>query len=511
MALVISAGAQSPAIDPAAYPEIGDQELGQLRWTLMIADQEVGDFSNMEGEDQYGMAAYRYQLAFMSYFLALEQYHKLPACPEIIQPRMDRFIQKIIQKPVWEFWAEISQGIKNAEPLMNRPYPEVHDPVGDINIMYSGHLGHMIGLYETLYRDFKWSKPGSIVFEWSEDEKYVYDFHSLTRVMADQMRDNPWRSIACEPNMIFPECNQHPVLAFMLYDHAHGTDVAEVRHEFFDFFLERKLIHPKTHETAMYYLAKQDIVVSQQDPRFGNLYDLILFPAAKLRVAQLGGPTANGWTGSMMHAWQPEYIERHYPYQRDASLRMTGQGKARLKKYTPELLAPGLHYGFFSMLAAEVGDMQTRDLLLEQADEIYEQQWRDGTLHYPDLTSGKANVLTGILIANARANPGKGYETMHNRPFDDEHFKEPYVSGVDFPNVVLRRAVYDSDRKALIVTTEPGTEKGGVTQIKVNRLDPQRTYRLLIDGKKMKTLRGREEALLEVTLDARHDIVLIAE
>ena len=82
------AGPQS--IDASSYPEIGDDEMGQLRWVLSIADQDINDFSNMESNNQYGMTSYRYQIAFMTYFLALEQYHKLPACPEIIRPRMDR-------------------------------------------------------------------------------------------------------------------------------------------------------------------------------------------------------------------------------------------------------------------------------------------------------------------------------------------------------------------------------------------------------------------------------------
>ena len=62
----------------------------------------------------------------------------------------------------------------------------------------------MIGLYEMLYRDFKWDKPGYITFSWDENEKYVYDFNSLIKVIHDQMKDNPWHSIACEPNMVFP-------------------------------------------------------------------------------------------------------------------------------------------------------------------------------------------------------------------------------------------------------------------------------------------------------------------
>jgi hypothetical protein len=499
--------ADSSVIDPDAYPEIGDQEMGHLRWMLSIADQEIGDFSNMETGAQAGMAAYRYQLAFMTYFLALEQYHKLPACPEIIQPRMDRFIEKMVQKPVWEFWAETSRGIPPFEPLLNRPYPEVRDPLVKWNIMYSGHLGHMIGLYEMLYRDFKWDQPGSIVFQWDENEKYVYDNHSLQKVMHDQMKTKPF-CIPCEPNACFPECNQHPVLSFMLYDYTHDTDLSAVREQFMNFFLEKKMINPNNHEAAAFYLVKQDLTTSLRNPRFGNAMDLMTYPILIAGPLSVKSASADGWTGAFMHAWQPEYIERHYPYQKERHFKEMKDGSARLPQ---DIFSRPTRYGFFAILTSEVGDLDARDKLLAYSDRMYEPVMKDGTFHYPTDKSKKCHALTGKLLAIARANPKDGLWTMHNRPFDDSHFREPMVTGVDFPNVVLRRAIYDADKKALIVTTEPGMKKGGMTNIKVSRLDSDNTYRLLVDGKKVKTYRAREEALLQVALDGRHDIVLIAE
>ena len=80
----------------------------------------------------------------------------------------------------------------------------------------------------------------------------------------------------------------------------------------------------------------------------------------------------------MMHAWQPEYIERHYVHQRKSIVTEIDENKATLKTYTPELLAGDLYYGFFAMLTAEVGDIRTTNMLLNQTDEIYEKKWVDG-------------------------------------------------------------------------------------------------------------------------------------
>jgi hypothetical protein len=492
MTLVISAGAHSPAIDPAAYPEIGDQELGQLRWVLHIADQPIDDFTLIHEEDQYGGTAYRYTIAFMTYFLALEQYHKLPACPEIIQPRMDRLIRKMIHKRSWEYWADTSRGVPIFEPFLNRPYPESHDPVIDQNIMYSGHLGHMIGLYETLYRDLKWSEPESIVFLWSDDEKYVYDNHSLQKAMHDQLTNNPWHSIACEPNAVFGSCNQHPIMSFILYDAAHGASLSDANELFLDFFLKNRMISPRTHHAAAYYLVKQKLTVSGGDIGIS--------------------PSMDGWVGAFMHAWQPDYIERHYLYQRRDLIIRESDDKARLRLDVGS--AQPVKYGFFAMYAAEVGDLATRDKLLGYADEMYRPVFEDGMLFYPHHDREKKidpTALTGKLIALARANTKDGLGKLHNQPFGDAHFVEPFVSGVDYPDLLLKRAIYDTDREALIVTTEPGTGMRGATRIKVRRLDPRKTYRLSVDGKEVKTWQGREEVLVEVELDGKHDIILAAE
>ncbi len=496
--------ADSQDIDPSSYPQIGDKEMGQLRWILSIADQDLLDFSGIEAPNQAGMGSYRYSIAFMTYFLAIEQYHKLPACPEIIKPRMDRLISKMIQKPVWEFWAVTSQGVPPLEPLMNRPYPEFRDPVGKWNIMYSGHLGHMIGLYETLYRDLKWDNPGAITFIWDDTEKYVYDNHLLQKVMYDQMRAAP-NCIPCEPNACFPECNQHPVLSFILYDHIHNTNLSEANEDFLKFFLEKKMIDPRNHEAAAFYLVKQDIVTSYRTPRFGNAIDLMTFPALYAGPLAVKSASADGWTGTFMHAWQPLYIERHYPYQKDRHFKEMENNTGKLK-YDP--YSSTTRYGFFAMLASEVGDTQARDKLLAYCDKLYNPVYERGAFHYPINMKGNCSPLTGKLLAFARANPPNGQKIMHNQPFGDTHFNAPKVVDVDFPKVVLRRAIHDPAKNALILTTEPGTADTRATQITIINLDPGKTYSLTMDGKAIQTYRGKKQVTIEVDLSKKHDFIL---
>jgi len=511
-----------PSIDPASYLEIGTDEMGLLRWYLSVCDDPLSDFSKIPAYDdkQIEGSSYRYTLAFTAYFLALEQYHKIPACSEIIQPRMDRLIRKMLERPVWTYWANTSQGVETLEPLMNRPYPEQHDPVGRKNIMYSGHLGHMIALYEMLYHDLKWSQPGSIVFSWSETEKYVYDNPSLQKVMLDQMVNNPYHSIECEPNAVFPECNQHPVLSFMLYDHVHGTQYAEARKLFLAFFLKNMLINPLTHETCVNYLVKQHITVSQEFPNFGNLLSLYTIPAVLKGTLHLHSAAANGWTGTFMHVWEPEYIERQYPYQKQNHViepdGQTAQLDPQQEQATNQIATP-----FFAMLAAEVGDLGLRDELVAWCKEFYQPTWENSMLRYPAKEpvnlnfSGEftpySHALTGPLIAFAMANPKYGVWTMHNKPFTERNLTAPRVAGLDFPNVLLKRAIYDFEKESLIVTTEGGVGQSGTTSFTVTQLDPGTTWELFIDGESQKKISGTSSISIEVSLKGRHNIVLIAE
>jgi hypothetical protein len=511
-----------PQIDLASYQSIGTDEMGLFRWYLTLADDPISDLSKIPSYDdkQTEGSSYRYSLAFMTYFLILEQYHKIPACAEIIRPRIDRLIQKMLDRQVWTYWANTSQGVELLEPKMNRPYPEQHDPVADQNIMYSGHLGMMIASYEMLYRDMKWSEPGSIVFKWSDTEEYVYDNYTLQKVMYDQMANNSYHGIECEPNAVFPECNQHPIISFMLYDHVHGTSMAEARNLFLDFFLRRMMIHPLTHEVCVNYLVKQNIVVSQENPNFGNLASIYTIPEVLAGKLILHAAAADGWTGTFMHAWQPDFIERHYPYQKKIHVlepdSMTAHLDGKKEQATNQLATP-----FFAMLAAEVGDTDTRDKLIAWCKDFYKPVWENGMLHYPAKepvnvnTSGEftpnGNATTGSLIAFAMANSKYGMWSLVNRPFTDSDFNAPKVTGVDFPNVLLKRAIYDFEKEALVITTSGGALQTGSTSFNVTQLDPARSWKLFVDGVSKGEYTGVSSVSVTVSIETQHDITLIAE
>lgn len=464
-----SAPAAGPArtVRPERYPALDRKEVGALRWFVKLARQAPGDWSGMGGLEpgQEWLEAYRHQLAFMTYFLALEQYHKTPAYRELATATMDLLIQKMVRKDVWHYWAESSKGSKKFNPALHEYGPGWVDPVREKNIMYSGHVMHMVGLYEMLSRDSRYDRPGALTFVWdvSGDVRgtYAYTHTSLVERAYRQITENAWHSVECEMNLVFPECNQHPLLARMLHDALHGTTWAPAaRKALGKAFAEKGFIDPKTHRAMACYMVEQGTVV----------------PSA--------AADADGWTGVMMNAWDPGSVAAHYPHQREAALERLPDGTARAKASMFGLLGEG----FFAMLAKEVGDEPTARALLEWADRNLDPVEKDGFYHYPRDDARKVSPLTGILLACARANVKDGFSALHNRPWTAEHFTKPYVSDVPYPRAVVTRAVWDDGGKALVLTMVPGTDAADKVAFSVRNLDPLASWQITLDGVRVATL-----------------------
>lgn len=462
-----SVGAKTLEVKASDYPSISEKEMGHLRWIIKLADQLPGDWSHMGGREpgQEHMESHRYQLAFMTYFLALEQYHKTPAYREIYQRGMDEFIQKMLRKDVWGYWYEVSKGGKRYNPALKELGHAWIDPVCSKNIMYSGHLLHMVGLYNMLYRDVKYDEPGSITFTWDwvgfVRKKFEYDHKSLSEVIYKQFVENPWHSIECELNVIFPECNQHPILGLMLYDTVHSTSYSDrARKLFKKVFYDKGFIDPTTHRAMTFYMVQQKHVV----------------PATS--------PAADGWTGAMMHAWDKEYIESHYPYQQKAGVTWQSDGTAR----APCKVFGTLGDGYFAILAKEVGDNKTAEGILAWADKNMDPVWQDGMYHYPRNDDKHFTALCDNLLAVTRADVKDGLWALHSRPWGQDHFAKPYVSSVDYPKALVKQAFYDPDKDCLIVTLLPGTEDTRTTSFVVNNLDQSKVYSITKDGKTLGSL-----------------------
>jgi hypothetical protein len=418
---------------------------------------------------------------------------------------------------------------------MDRPYASSSDPVGYANIMYSGHLGMMINLYQMLYHDMKWDKPGSIVFQWDEKTRFVYDNRRLQEVMFIQNMTNPVPGIECERNAIFPACNTHPIISYKLYDQMHNTRFFEAATSVYNPWCDSVFINPVTKDFASFYLIKQGWAFSGWNPRYGNKMDGVMAEMVKKGVDFNSGGN-DGWIGTFMHAWRPGLIETNYPYLKKKHYKELPNGTAVLTK---DVIAPDAYYAFFTALAAEVGDEQARQALLKTVDSIYSPVWEDGTYRYPfmdnvptvnlaaadgekktaapalpghgDATNMKTfpshSDLADRLIAMARALPARGLYTMVNHPVDEKHFSEPAITGVDLSKVILKRAVYDRGNKSLIVSTI-GKKDGGTASFTVINLNPAKNYSIEIDDMHHRDVVNKPDHIIAIDANKAHDIIV---
>jgi len=432
----------------AAYPYLDEKELGAVNNIVDLAMQP--GFENMEPGPRGAFDQYQFQLAWMYYALALAQTQQTPAYRELYQDTSDRLIQKMLQPEVWTFWLDVLK-----DPAFQKyidPKVDLRDPVKQKNIMYSGHLLQMVGLYQRLYGDAKYNRMGAISFAMEGENGFHndYSFVSLARNIRQQFIENELAGIECEPNLVFAECNQHPILGLMDYDKLYGTNLADLRGAFWD---EAEKLGLFNHETSRY-----------AGPHM----------KAEHTTGQLKSAWNDGWTGVTMHAWNRDEVAAVYPIQRDAEL-------ARLVDQAPDVwlerwskAGVSTDFGFLAAYAAELGDTQTQETLLRYADEHLKPQQEDGRYFYPrqDVRAGGAPMritgqevaslfsrepdvrllpeqlgdhlvgpLTGnALLAFARLNPGSGLWKLYNDLASTYRADAPELVSVDRKQIAVSQA-----------------------------------------------------------------------
>ena len=85
-------------------------------------------------------------------------------------------------------------------------------------------------------------------------------------------------------------------------------------------------------------------------------------------------------------------------------------------------------------------------------------------------------------IATAEAISRDAMWGIYNKP-NLKKFVEPTVYSVDFPNICLTQAIYDSERSVLVIATDQGlpTVSGQPTSFRITNVNP-REFSLKVDG-----------------------------
>ena len=498
---------QDLLVDAARYPILDEKQLGQLNRIVQLADQADDDWDGwlmppgMKGGDEH----VRYQLAFMNYALAAAVYNYTPAYRQLGERVSNNMIRKMIDYISWGDIVIVSQGNPLHNPVESLPLPTKYDPIQDF-IMYSGHLLQMLVSHEMLYNDMRFSQPNSLTFQHPPTfgfpehftavpgKVFKYDLNSLVKQIYDQFEKNGWKGAECFPGAVFTLCNQNPILGLKLYDQKHSTGFfAKVSQEYKAVREQEGFLDPKTKSWAFF------CHIHEKNPGWTGPNDV-----------GMSLPGVDGWVGAFMHAWDRDAVEKVYPAQRDSTIVTLpdGTGTVRLSEMLKDVPGGdkfyGQNHGYFAVMAAELGDTATKEKMLNYADKYFAPKWEGESYYYPispdfgrpgdppNVVHFVTPLASSALLALARILPKDGLYNMYNHPFTDEHFKEPFVSDVTYPEVQVPRAVYDQRDEALVVTLRPGrtASTSAVRSWTFNNLDSKRDWGVWKDGRKIATLNG---------------------
>ncbi|MBV9791069.1 MAG: hypothetical protein JOZ51_22935, partial [Chloroflexi bacterium] len=188
------------------------------RLALQPRDQWRGFFTPRSESMNFGL---RFQLAFPCYAVAAI-IKALPATRERGLDIMAALIDRMLDPIVWRYWSRATGS---------------GDPVRLANIQYSGHLGHMLGLYKLLGGDERYDQP--LLF--TLDEQCVsYTYSEIAEALHAQMRANRYHGVDCEPGNTYVSCTDHALWSNVLHDRLYGTRFAAVNDQWME-FLDRRL------------------------------------------------------------------------------------------------------------------------------------------------------------------------------------------------------------------------------------------------------------------------------
>lgn len=489
----VQAADSGSGIDAADYPALTDEELGHLRRIVNLSRQLPGDWSGMS-DDLWSVAerTQQFQLSYMAMALALAQHQYTPAYREWYREAMYDLIVKLTNPDIWESWLHSSRaGTAFADPDLPDITKGWIDPIRKHNIMLKGYLLQAGAMYEMLYRDGKFTQPDGFTFRyvpftWGNGPvTFRYSLIDVAEIVYKEFVDGNYEGVHCEPNRVFPACNQLPILGLLTYDQMYGTQyAADVMPKFSRTWVEKQYTNPEKKWNVRHIFVKQQI---REEP---------------------GTPVLDGWAGSWMHAWNPELAKTNYAGQREIYLDSFLDGSYARHAPPP---GPGagnrtlvsLGFGQFAFMAAEVGDTEARAALLDYAERNFNPVWENGAYYYPrnddyapdaDGNSHGIDTWTGnVLLALARLDKGGGFLKLYREPWDEEQLGAPQITGIDDVTTNVSQAIYDTEKGALIVTLKPGPVPAKRVRFAVRNLDRSKSWRVLRDGRLLAEVDTRQQ------------------
>jgi hypothetical protein len=351
----------------------------------------------------------RFQLAFPVYALyALAQAQ--PQHTEECAAAIERYLQKMLQPRVWAYWLYGAMATQHkSQPQVVKPSlvqgvvetahsrlglsggPLPLDPCQQGNIQYSGHLASMLGFYQLLSGDDRYNREGFRLKAEVEGQKisFEYSYSQLVERIHQQMTENHFGGVCCEPSRAYAACNNHACISNILHDRLYNTNFAEANAGWAA-WVERKML---TSAGAIPL------------PAPNGLLSVAYMPALKMTIPVSFNFT-DAWGFAFMAAWHPATAQRVYPrFRKRLKTTIDGQKLTSVGlNESLEISTEALNTAFALVLAAEMGDTATAESLHRYLDANFAPQTNNG-LYYAE--ARPAPYVTA-LVALAEALPYAG-------------------------------------------------------------------------------------------------------
>ncbi|MBX7435118.1 hypothetical protein JDV09_23900 [Mycobacterium sp. Y57] len=459
-------------------PVVGEStpdDLEVLRGLFDLSLQPLDQFDGFDRRDQVGTAAYRYQLNFIGYALALSQLTRTPAFTGYLAAAQRNLIVKMCDKRVWGYWARESRiGYLRHET----------DPIRHANVMYSGYLGVMIGVFQTLNQDDAFDRPGSLTYRWDDQISHEYDFRRLAFAIRENMLAKPkCPQYPCEPHLIYPICNTFALNTLMMYDRLHNDDisselVSKVRTSYDADGWRRA--------DRRFIPIRLGASVNLSPPVIGSDAAMALWLSAAM--PDIARQTWDMITSRLLRWDGDDVVMRGRSWLRiDVGNYRFTNGEANTKVAVMNA-------------AREFGADHIADRLSEAIDSDLEQERARGARRYRGVSN-----LVNAMYALARFSRTNGVADLIAGRIPEQWRTGPVLAEAAYPDVLVARALTDGSDLDLVLYPGTGPHRA---RLGIARLQPNRTHR--VGGAVEPTVTADERGLgyVDVDLDARTAVSL---
>ena len=467
----------APVPRGSALPEVTsmtDDDLACQRRGLDLLLQPLDQWAGFLTIDQYREAAWRYQLNFMAWYLAVARLTRTPSFTGYTVEAQRNAVDKMLDLRVWKYWRyEHLLGSLRWDP----------DPIPNDNIMLSGYFAAQLGGYESATGDLSYSRPGALTFD-DGKHAYVYDYATICEAVRRNYQRGPLCMFPCEPNWVYPQCNAVGMTGLLFHDRIHGTDyAASVWEEFSD-----ALIHDLSRP--------DDRVVTIKSNRYG-----VSIPAMEVGVMSDAG--SGLWYSPLV----PELAARRWEVARDNHLTIRPDGGLGLRDIgrldridigAYHLNSLAFAYGTVMVAAREMGDEEIYQAARQTLEQDFTPHMVDGARHLDGVSPMAQGIATLGRMMRRHA-----WHDLVREGVPAVWLDGPRLEEASYPDVLVARAV--SDGLDLDLELVPGRGGRRVT-LRLAGLAPGRSYALAGAVEAAVEGDGAGEAIVHVDLDARQRI-----